>query len=132
MDNKQRMSFKHSVLNGMSSLNFFLQCFGNYVCEEGKVCKQLRGWKTPRKECLPYTTGLVHKGVHRASDIIYMACMCTRQKSRQCLSLGKEKWTQVLIPKLSIYLNAICYFQLTSTCKKKNQLILSNGVSLLY
>jgi hypothetical protein len=51
---------KHSGLNGMSSQSPPLRDQRIIRKRRQKDCKSQRGWMTPRKQCLPDTTGLMH------------------------------------------------------------------------
>lgn len=53
----ERETLEYSILNGLFHQTLPIQGSGKYT-EEEKDCESQWGWGTPRKQCLPDTTGL--------------------------------------------------------------------------
>lgn len=66
---------KYSVLNRIFISNPISQGWGIHTEEETvSGCESQRRWVTPRKQCLPYTTGTMRTWAHRHCGTMCRAC----------------------------------------------------------
>ena len=91
-------ALEHSVLNGMSSSNPSLRAQGTLWRRRQKDCKNQKGWMTPRKYCVPVTTGLTHMnsqrllGTYIGSTEVQTRVPALRWERGQKLSLIDKQW----------------------------------------
>lgn len=81
-----------------------------------KYCKSQRWWVIPRKQCLPYTTGLTHVWTHGDFNSMHRTCAGTNKTKHS--STEKGQWMQSYIPNQETTATNAYWIKETSTFSK--------------